>query len=82
MSRPKKQGNKGTAIIVRLFDKPSKKGGKPRIREEIRIENLNDNILTKLVELIVMANVSQTAEIDLGTEVAKLFKSPQAHNRR
>jgi len=82
MPRPKKQVNKGTAIVVRLFDKPSKKGGKPRIREEIRIENLNENILAKLVELIVMANVSQTAEIDLGTEVAKLFKSPQTYNRR
>jgi hypothetical protein len=82
MPRPKKNGNKGTAIIVRLFDKPSKKGGKPRIREEIRIENLNDNTLAKLVELIVMANTSQTSEIDLGAEVAKLFKSPQTYNRR
>jgi len=82
MPRPKKQGNKGNTVVIRLFDKPSRKGGKPRIREEIRIENLNDNTLTKLVELIVTANVSHTAEIDLGAEVAKLFKSPQAYNRR
>lgn len=61
-------------MVIRLFDKPGKKGGKPRIREEIKIEDINVDVLQKLVELIVVANVSQTAEINLGEEVAKLFK--------
>ncbi|MEM0060308.1 MAG: hypothetical protein QW726_00060 [Fervidicoccaceae archaeon] len=62
-------------MTIRLFDKPGKKGGKPRIREEIKIEDINVDVLQKLVELIVVANVSQTAEINLGEEVAKLFKA-------
>jgi hypothetical protein len=64
---------KGT-MVIRLFDKPSKKGGKPRIREEIKIENINVDVLQKMVELIVTANV-QKETINLGEEVAKLFKT-------
>jgi hypothetical protein len=62
-------------MTIRLFDKPSKRGGKPRIREEIKIEDINVDVLQKLVELIVMANVSHTEPINLGEEVAKLFKT-------
>jgi hypothetical protein len=65
---------KGT-MVIRLFDKPSKKGGKPRIREEIKIENINVDVLQKMVELIITANVTQTESINLGEEVAKLFKA-------
>jgi len=62
-------------MTIRLFDKPSKRGGKPRIREEIKIEDINVDVLQKLVELIVIANVPQTEPINLGEEVAKLFKA-------
>jgi len=65
---------KGT-MVIRLFDKPSKKGGKPRIREEIKIEDINVDVLQKMVELIITANVTQTEPINLGEEVAKLFKA-------
>jgi hypothetical protein len=62
-------------MTIRLFDRPSRKGGKPRIREEIKIEDINVDVLQKLVELIVIANVSHTEPINLGEEVAKLFKA-------
>jgi hypothetical protein len=62
-------------MTIRLFDRPSRKGGKPRIREEIKIEDINVDVLQKLVELIVVANVPQTEPINLGEEVAKLFKA-------
>jgi hypothetical protein len=62
-------------MTIRLFDRPGKKGGKPRIREEIKIEDINVDVLQKLVELIVIANVSHTEPINLGEEVAKLFKA-------
>ena len=62
-------------MTIRLFDKPSRKGGKPRIREEIKIEDINVDVLQRLVELIVKANVSHTEPINLGEEVAKLFKA-------
>lgn len=62
-------------MTIRLFDKPSRRGGKPRIREEIKIEDINVDILEKLVELIVTANIPRTETINLGEEVAKLFKA-------
>jgi hypothetical protein len=62
-------------MTIRLFDKPSKRGGKPRIREEIKIEEINVDVLERLVELIVTANIPHTETVNLGEEVAKLFKT-------
>jgi hypothetical protein len=62
-------------MTIRLFDKPSKRGGKPRIREEIKIEEINVDVLERLVELIVTANIPRMETVNLGEEVAKLFKT-------
>jgi len=62
-------------MTIRLFDKPSRKGGKPRIREEIKIEGISVGVLERLVELIVTANIPHTETVNLGEEVSKLFKA-------
>jgi hypothetical protein len=62
-------------MTIRLFDKPGKRGGKPRIREEIKIEDISVGVLERLVELIVTANIPHTETVNLGEEVAKLFKT-------